>query len=66
MAETLALLAALSFALGTTLQQRGTLATDAAEADPRFLVQIVREPVLARRVVAGVRMDPSGSSTRPV
>src|SRR5215471_13063733 len=45
MAETLALLAALSFALGTTLQQRGTLQTDAAEGDPRFLLQILREPV---------------------
>lgn len=45
MPETLALLAALSFALGTALQQRGTLQTDAAEGDPRFLLQILREPV---------------------
>ena len=45
MSETLALLAALSFALGTTLQQRGTLRTDAPEGDPRFLLQILRKPV---------------------
>jgi drug/metabolite transporter (DMT)-like permease len=43
--ELLALLAAVSFALGTTLQQRGTLETDAAEGDPRFLREILREPV---------------------
>jgi drug/metabolite transporter (DMT)-like permease len=45
MAETLALLAALSFALGTTLQQRGALKTRAPEGDPRFLAQLLREPV---------------------
>jgi drug/metabolite transporter (DMT)-like permease len=45
MAEVLALLAAVSFALGTVLQQRGTLQTKAAEGDPRFLAEIVREPV---------------------
>jgi drug/metabolite transporter (DMT)-like permease len=45
LAATLALLAALAFALGTTLQQRGTLATAAPEGDPRFLAQIIREPV---------------------
>src|SRR3974390_282477 len=44
-AETFALLAALSFALGTTLQQRGALQTSAPEGDPRFLTQILREPV---------------------
>jgi len=44
-AQTLAVLAALAFALGTTLQQRGTLQTSAAEGDPRFLLQILREPV---------------------
>jgi drug/metabolite transporter (DMT)-like permease len=44
-AETLALLAALSFALGTTLQQRGALQTKAAEGDPHFLAQILREPI---------------------
>jgi drug/metabolite transporter (DMT)-like permease len=41
----LALLSALSFALGTVLQQRGTLQTSAAEGDPRFLAQIIRKPV---------------------
>ncbi len=41
----LALLAALSFALGTVLQQRGTLQTSAAEGDPRFLAEIIRKPV---------------------
>jgi len=44
-AQLLALLAAMSFALGTTLQQRGTLQTEAVEGDPRFLLEIVREPV---------------------
>jgi drug/metabolite transporter (DMT)-like permease len=45
MAAALALFAALAFALGTTLQQRGTLQTDAPEGDPRFLAEIIREPV---------------------
>jgi len=45
MAQALALLAAVAFALGTTLQQRGTLQTHAEEGDPRFLVEILREPV---------------------
>jgi drug/metabolite transporter (DMT)-like permease len=45
LAATLALLAALAFALGTTLQQRGTLQTSAGEGDPRFLAEILREPV---------------------
>lgn len=45
MAEALALVAALSFALGTTLQQRGTLHTRAPEGDPHFLTQLLREPV---------------------
>jgi len=39
----LALLAALSFALGSVLQQKGTLETDAAEGDPRFLKEILRK-----------------------
>jgi drug/metabolite transporter (DMT)-like permease len=39
------LLAALSFALGSVLQQRGTLGTEAPEGDPHFLAEIVREPV---------------------
>jgi len=41
----LALLAAFSFALGTVLQQRGTLQTSAREGDPRFLLEIIRKPV---------------------
>jgi len=44
-ADVLALLAALAFALGTTLQQRGTLETSAKEGDPHFLLEIVRKPV---------------------
>jgi len=40
-----ALLAALAFALGSVLQQRGTLEAPAGEGDPRFLVQIIREPI---------------------
>jgi len=45
MGSVLALLAAVAFALGTVLQQRGTLQTDAPEGDPHFLAEIVREPV---------------------
>jgi hypothetical protein len=44
-ASLLALLAAAAFALGTVLQQRGTLQTAAPEGDPHFLAEIVREPV---------------------
>lgn len=44
-ANILALLAAFSFALGTVLQQRGTLQTAAPEGDPRFLAEIIRKPV---------------------
>jgi len=42
-AVALGLLAALAFAAGTVLQQRGTLRTPAGDA--RFLVQILHEPV---------------------
>jgi drug/metabolite transporter (DMT)-like permease len=45
MGETLALLGALAFAFGTVLQQKGTLSTDAVEGDPRFLVQVLHQPV---------------------
>jgi drug/metabolite transporter (DMT)-like permease len=41
----LAILAAVSFAFGSVLQQKGTLQTNAAEGDPRFLAEIVREPI---------------------
>ena len=44
MAVVLALLAALAFAAGTVLQQRGALSTPAGGNDPRFLAQIWREP----------------------
>jgi len=40
-----ALLAALCFALGSVLQQKGTLETKAGSDDPHFLVQMVRRPV---------------------
>jgi drug/metabolite transporter (DMT)-like permease len=41
----LAILSAFAFALGTVLQQRGTLQTTAKEGDPRFLAEIIRKPV---------------------
>jgi hypothetical protein len=41
----LALLAGLLFALGSVLQQRGTLQTSAKEGDPRFLLEIIHKPV---------------------
>jgi drug/metabolite transporter (DMT)-like permease len=44
-AVALALLAAVSFAAGTVLQQRGTLQAPAGADDARFLVQILHEPV---------------------
>jgi drug/metabolite transporter (DMT)-like permease len=44
-AYVLALLSAFSFALGTVLQQKGTLQTTAGEGDPRFLAEIIRKPV---------------------
>jgi drug/metabolite transporter (DMT)-like permease len=43
--EALAVIAAFLFAFGTVLQQKGTLATAAAEDDPRFLLQILHRPV---------------------
>ncbi len=45
MGEALAVLAAVLFAAGTVLQQKGTLTTEAAEGDPRFLLQILHRPV---------------------
>jgi drug/metabolite transporter (DMT)-like permease len=44
-ATLLALLSAFAFALGSVLQQRGTLETKAPEGDPRFLAEIIRKPV---------------------
>jgi drug/metabolite transporter (DMT)-like permease len=43
--EILALLAAVCFAFGTVLQQKGTLQAPAGGEDPRFLLQILRRPV---------------------
>lgn len=45
MALFLAFLAALAFAFGAVLQQKGTLETSAGEGDARFLVEILRRPV---------------------
>ena len=45
MAYSLAVLAALAFALGTVLQQKGTLQTSSGENDPRFLIEILHKPV---------------------
>jgi drug/metabolite transporter (DMT)-like permease len=45
MAILLALLAASTFAMGSVLQQKGTLETSAEEDDSRFLMQILRRPV---------------------
>ena len=45
MTTVLALLAALAFALGNVLQQKGTLETEAPEDDPRFLAQALKRPV---------------------
>ncbi|HEX4433631.1 MAG TPA: DMT family transporter [Acidimicrobiales bacterium] len=45
MGESLAILAAVLFALGTVLQQKGTLSTAAGDDDPRFLLQILHRPV---------------------
>jgi drug/metabolite transporter (DMT)-like permease len=43
--EALAVVASVLFALGTVLQQKGTMSTEAGEDDPRFLVQILHRPV---------------------
>ncbi len=45
MGDALALLAAVAFAFGTVLQQKGSLSTEAGGDDPRFLVQILHQPV---------------------
>jgi drug/metabolite transporter (DMT)-like permease len=45
MGPALAIVAAVFFALGTVLQQKGTLSTEASEGDPHFLLQILRRPV---------------------
>lgn len=45
MAAFLAFLAATAFALGSVLQQKGTLEVPAGEGDPRFLAEVLRRPV---------------------
>ena len=45
MGDGLAILAAVAFAFGTVLQQKGTLSTTAGQKDPRFLIQILHQPV---------------------
>jgi hypothetical protein len=55
-AVVLAALAALCFALGNVLQQRGALRTDAAGEDLRFLAEIFRHPVW----VAGLLLQVAG------
>ena len=56
MGETLAIAAAVAFALGTVLQQKGTLSTEAGEGDPHFLLQILHRPVW----LAGAACQSSG------
>lgn len=56
MGPALAIVAAVLFALGTVLQQKGAMSTDAGEGDPRFLVQILRRPVW----IAGAILMASG------
>jgi drug/metabolite transporter (DMT)-like permease len=45
-----------AFALGTVLQQKGTLTTEAKEGDPHFLLQILHRPVW----LAGAACQSSG------
>jgi drug/metabolite transporter (DMT)-like permease len=52
----LALLAAVSFAFGSVLQQKGTLEAPASGDDPRFLSQILKRPVW----IAGGTLQVSG------
>ena len=54
------------FALGTVLQQKGTLTTAATEGDPRFLLQILRRPVwLAGAVCQSIGLGRAGDGARP-
>ena len=56
MGASLAVLAAVLFAFGTVLQQKGTLTTTAGADDPRFLLQILHRPVW----LAGAVLQSSG------
>jgi drug/metabolite transporter (DMT)-like permease len=52
MAYTLAVLAAVAFAFGPVLQQKGALQTSSGENDPRFLVEILHKPVWLAGMIA--------------
>ncbi len=54
MAYALAVLAALAFAFGTVLQQKGTLETSSGENDPRFLIEILHKPIWLAGLIAQV------------
>jgi len=56
MGASLAILAAVLFAFGTVLQQKGALTTAAGADDPRFLIQILHRPVW----LAGAVLQSSG------
>jgi drug/metabolite transporter (DMT)-like permease len=45
MGSSLAIAAAVAFAVGTVLQQKGALSTEAPENDPHFLLQVLHKPV---------------------
>jgi drug/metabolite transporter (DMT)-like permease len=48
----LAVLAAVAFAFGTVLQQKGTLQTSSSGDDPRFLIEILHKPVWLAGMIA--------------
>jgi drug/metabolite transporter (DMT)-like permease len=50
----LALSSALFYGLGTVLQQRGTLQTQAGERDPRFLIEMLRKPAWLLGIVGQI------------
>lgn len=56
MGDALAIFAAVAFAVGTVLQQKGTLSTRAGEKDPWFLIEILHKPVW----VAGMLCQAAG------
>jgi drug/metabolite transporter (DMT)-like permease len=54
MGEFVAILAAMAIAFGTVLQQKGALSTQAGQNDPRFLVEILHQPVWLAGLLAQV------------
>ena len=62
MGPALAIVAAVLFALGTVLQQKGTLSTAASADDPRFLLQILHRPVWLAGTRSGRRLGPPGTA----